>query len=84
MREWLIIVQRWRHADRDWRTVDSFTVFGLDDMGRALLRGRQWDWRIVMQEVPHGEVVVWRGNGKEGVAVSLAKSSGGMSPPAAR
>jgi hypothetical protein len=70
MREWLIIVQRWDRADRDWRTVDSFTLLGLDDMGHALLRGREWDCRIVVQEVPHGKVVVWRGNGAEGVSVS--------------
>jgi hypothetical protein len=70
MREWLIIVQKWSRADRDWRTVDSFTLFGLNDMGRALLQGRQWDSRIIVQEVPEGEAVVWRGNGAEGVSVS--------------
>jgi hypothetical protein len=49
--------------------VDSFTPFGLNDMGRALLQGRQWDSRIIVQEVPGGEAVVWRGNGAEAVAV---------------
>jgi hypothetical protein len=69
MREWRIVVQRWSRADRDWRTVDSFTLFGLDDMGRALLHERRWDCRIIVQELPNGEMAVWRGNGAEGVAV---------------
>jgi hypothetical protein len=50
--------------------VDSFTLSGLDDMGRALPRGRHWGCRIIVQEVPHGEVAVWRGNGAKGVTVS--------------
>ena len=72
MREWLIVVQRWSRADRDWRTADSFTLFGVDDNGRALLQGRQWDCRIVVRELPCGELVAWRGNGAEGVAVGEA------------
>lgn len=78
MREWLIIMQKWSRADRDWRTEDSFSLYGLDDMGRALLQGRRWDCRIIVQEVPQGEVIVWRGNGAEGVAVSGDTGSGSL------
>lgn len=76
MRKCLVIMQRWFRADRDWRTVDAFAVcavFDLYDLGRAVVRGCQWDWRIIVKEVPPGEVVVWRGDGAEGLRAAASE-----------